>query len=89
MKLIIQVPCYNEAETLALTISELPRTVPGFDVVEYLVIDDGSRDGTAEMARELGVASRRAAPDQPGAGPSLPDGHRRVPAVRRGRDREH
>ena len=55
MKLIIQVPCYNEAETLALTISELPRTVPGFEVVEFLVIHDGSRDGTAEMARELGV----------------------------------
>ena len=55
MKLIIQIPCYNEAETLALTISELPRSVAGFDVVEFLVIDDGSRDGTAEMARDLGV----------------------------------
>jgi glycosyltransferase involved in cell wall biosynthesis len=55
VKLIIQIPCYNEAETLEGTIRDLPTSVPGFDLVEYLVIDDGSRDGTSELARKLGV----------------------------------
>jgi glycosyltransferase involved in cell wall biosynthesis len=55
MKLIIQIPCFNEAETLPLTISDLPRQVPGFDEVEILVIDDGSTDNTFKIAKELGV----------------------------------
>ena len=55
MKLIIQVPCLNEAGTLAIALDALPRTVPGFDTVEWLVIDDGSTDGTAELAKTLGV----------------------------------
>lgn len=55
MKLIIQIPCYNEAETLPETISELPREMAGFDSVEYLVIDDGSIDGTSDVARRIGV----------------------------------
>lgn len=55
MKLIIQVPCYNEAETLGITLSELPRTVPGFDSVEWLIIDDGSSDNTAEVAKKYGA----------------------------------
>ncbi len=55
LKLIIQIPCFNEAQTLHLTVAELPRSVPGCDVVEYLVVDDGSADRTAEVARELGV----------------------------------
>ena len=55
MKLIIQIPCLNEEETLAIAIGELPRTVSGFDAVEWLVIDDGSTDGTAELAKRLGV----------------------------------
>jgi glycosyltransferase involved in cell wall biosynthesis len=55
MKLIIQIPCFNEAETLRYTIPALPRAVPGIDVVEYLVIDDGSSDNTAEVAKALGV----------------------------------
>lgn len=55
MKLIIQVPCLNESGTLGVAISALPRQVPGFDQVEWLVIDDGSTDNTAELARELGV----------------------------------
>ncbi len=50
-KLIIQVPCFNEEGHLAATLASLPRTVAGFDVVETLVIDDGSTDGTAEVAR--------------------------------------
>lgn len=55
MKLIIQVPCLNEAGTLGIALQALPRMVPGFDQVEWLVIDDGSSDGTAELARTLGV----------------------------------
>ena len=55
MKLIIQIPCLNEAETLPETLKVLPRQVPGFTVVEWLVVDDGSQDKTAEVARALGV----------------------------------
>ncbi len=55
MKLIIQVPCLNESGTLAIAINALPREVPGFDKVEWLVIDDGSIDNTAELAIQLGV----------------------------------
>lgn len=55
MKLIIQIPCLNEVETLGIAIAALPREVPGFDTVEWLVIDDGSTDDTARVARELGV----------------------------------
>lgn len=55
MKLIIQIPCLNETGTLAIAIGALPRVVPGFDTVEWLVIDDGSADGTADLARQLGV----------------------------------
>lgn len=55
LKLIIQIPCYNESETLAVALAELPRTIPGIDVVEWLVIDDGSVDSTSDVARENGV----------------------------------
>ncbi len=55
VKLIIQIPCYNEAQTLPETVAALPRTLPGIDVIEYLVIDDGSQDETIAVARELGV----------------------------------
>jgi glycosyltransferase involved in cell wall biosynthesis len=54
-KLIIQIPCLNEAETLPATIADLPRSIPGIDVVEVLVVDDGSRDGTSDVARKAGV----------------------------------
>lgn len=55
MKLIIQIPCLNEADTLAVTLADLPREVEGFDSVEWLVVDDGSADGTAEVAKRNGV----------------------------------
>lgn len=55
MKLIIQIPCLNEAETLPATLADLPRHVPGIDTIEWLVIDDGSRDATSEVARAHGV----------------------------------
>ena len=55
MKLIVQIPCFNEAETLPEVLSRLPRTLGGVDAIETLVVDDGSSDGTAETARRLGV----------------------------------
>lgn len=55
MKLIIQVPCFNEADTLGIALSELPREVPGFDSVEWLIVDDGSCDDTAAVARRHGA----------------------------------
>ncbi|MBS0462533.1 MAG: glycosyltransferase family 2 protein [Proteobacteria bacterium] len=55
MNLIIQIPCYNEAEALPVTLATLPRSVPGCTHVEWLVIDDGSHDETAAVAQRLGV----------------------------------
>lgn len=55
MKVIIQVPCFNEAGTLPATIAALPRSIPGVDSLEILIVDDGSTDGTDQVARSLGV----------------------------------
>ncbi len=55
MKLVIQIPCYNEEQTLAETIADLPRTVPGFESIIILIIDDGSNDNTAQVALENGA----------------------------------
>lgn len=54
-KLIIQIPCLNEAATLPQTLADLPHAIPGIDTVEWLVVDDGSSDGTADVARAHGV----------------------------------
>lgn len=55
MKVIIQIPCFNEEESLPVSLARLPRTLPGVDRVEWLIIDDGSRDRTREVAEKLGV----------------------------------
>ena len=55
MKLIVQIPCYNEEHTLPQTVADIPRQIEGVDEVEILIIDDGSTDRTVEVARELGV----------------------------------
>ena len=55
MKLIIQIPCFNEETTLPATLRDIPRNIPGVDQVEILVIDDGSTDRTSQVARECGV----------------------------------
>jgi glycosyltransferase involved in cell wall biosynthesis len=55
MKLIIQIPCLNEEHTLPQTLAQLPRSLPGIDIIEWLIIDDGSTDRTVQVAREQGV----------------------------------
>ena len=55
MKLIIQIPCYNEAETLEIALNDLPKSVEGIDEIEYMIIDDGSTDKTVEVALKWGV----------------------------------
>ena len=55
MKLIIQIPCYNEEQTLATTLGDLPKSIEGIDEIQILIIDDGSSDRTVEVAKECGV----------------------------------
>ncbi|HUF56711.1 MAG TPA: glycosyltransferase family 2 protein [Thermohalobaculum sp.] len=55
MKLIVQIPCYNEEQTLPATVADIPRRIEGVDTVEVLIVDDGSTDGTVEAARRAGV----------------------------------
>ena len=55
MKLVIQIPCFNEEGTIAVALAALPREVPGFDCVEWLIVDDGCTDGTVEVALDNGV----------------------------------
>lgn len=55
MKLFVQIPCLNEEETLPQVLATIPRSIPGIDEIEILVVDDGSTDGTVELARRLGV----------------------------------
>jgi glycosyltransferase involved in cell wall biosynthesis len=55
VKLIIQIPCHNEAATLAATVGDLPKAIPGIETIEVLIVDDGSTDDTAQVALALGV----------------------------------
>jgi glycosyltransferase involved in cell wall biosynthesis len=55
MKLIIQIPCYNEAETLEVALNDLPEQLDGIDEIEYLIVNDGSQDDTVEIAKRWGV----------------------------------
>ena len=55
MKLIIQIPCYNESETLEIALNDLPKQLDGVDEIEYLIINDGSKDNTVEVAKKWGV----------------------------------
>lgn len=55
MKLIIQIPCFNEEETLPIVMEEIPRKIEGIDEIKILIIDDGSEDKTADVAKSLGV----------------------------------
>jgi len=55
LKVMVIIPCYNEEKTLPLVIDSIPRAIPGVDSIEVLVVNDGSSDGTAAVARELGV----------------------------------
>lgn len=57
MKLVIQIPCYNEEECLPVTLNEIPGSFPGIDSYEILIIDDGSTDKTVEAARSFGRKS--------------------------------
>ena len=55
MKLIIQIPCYNEEATLQIALDDLPKKIEGIDIIEYLIINDGSKDKTVEVAKNWGV----------------------------------
>lgn len=74
MKLFVQIPCLNEAETLPLVLKSIPKHIPGIDTVEVLVIDDGSTDDTVAVARELGVTHFVHHTRNQGLGQSFQDG---------------
>ncbi|MHC4949874.1 MAG: glycosyltransferase family 2 protein [Planctomycetota bacterium] len=77
MKLIIQIPCYNEEESLADVIADLPKELPGVDEIEYLVIDDGCTDRTVEVAKEAGVHHVLSLPTNKGLAVAFLEGLRR------------
>ena len=78
MKLVVQVPCLNEEETLALVLSTIPKTIPGIDEIVVLIIDDGSTDRTVEVAREQGVTEFVRHARNRGLGRSFHDGVQRA-----------
>lgn len=55
MKLIVQIPCYNEEKTLPDVLADIPKSIPGIDIIETQIIDDGSTDNTVEVAKAHGV----------------------------------
>jgi glycosyltransferase involved in cell wall biosynthesis len=74
MKLVIQIPCYNEEKTLPLVLKELPKKVPGIDQIEVQIIDDGSKDNTIEVAKKFGVTRIIRHKRNLGLGTSFKDG---------------
>jgi len=84
MKLIIQIPCYNEEDSLPVTLSELPKKIEGIDVIEVLISDDGSSDRTIETAKEHGVNHIEAAAHHRGLAGAFTAGIQR--ALREGAD---
>lgn len=77
MKLIIQIPCYNEEENLAAVVADLPTELPGVDDIEYLVIDDGCTDKTVEVAKSAGVHHILSLPTNKGLAVAFLEGIRR------------
>ena len=74
MKLVVQIPCLNEEQTLPLVFEKMPRHIPGIESIEYLVIDDGSRDRTLDVATQLGVQHLIRHAGNMGLGQSFRDG---------------
>lgn len=74
MKVIIQIPCYNEADVLPHTLSQLPRALPGVDTLEYLIVDDGSSDGTPQAALDAGAHHVVSLPGHQGLAAAFPAG---------------
>ena len=74
MKLIVQIPCLDEEKTIAQTIKDTPRQIPGVDKVEILVIDDGSCDRTSQIAKESGVEHIICLSKTKGLGPAFAAG---------------
>lgn len=77
MKLIIQIPCYNEDENLAAVVADLPKELPGVDEIEYLVIDDGCTDNTVQVAKDAGVHHILSLPTNKGLAVAFLEGIRR------------
>lgn len=77
MKLIIQIPCYNEEENLAAVVEDLPKELPGIDTIEYLVIDDGCTDRTVEVAKQAGIHYILSLPTNKGLAVAFMEGIRR------------
>lgn len=77
MKLIIQIPCYNEEENLAAVVEDLPKELPGIDTIEYLVIDDGCTDRTVEVAKQAGIHHILSLPTNKGLAVAFMEGIRR------------
>ena len=84
MKLVVQLPCHNEEESLPRTLAELPRAVPGFDSVEWILVDDGSTDRSVEVARAHGIDDVVSLPGRRGLASAFMAGLEE--ALRRGAD---